>query len=134
MFEKTLEDKFKKIFGVKKVTYDQPSDLKEQECIFIEVEDSKNQIKDGRVCMMITGKAVMFGNAEKLPFGFFSKAIKQADSSDTTDVFFHELETNTRFYRNLVQRGFSFVYFFNSQYDPKIGSITSVAVSITDEE
>lgn len=134
MFEKTLEEKFKKIFGVKKVTFDQPSDLKEQECIFIEVEDSKNNIKDGRVTMMISGNGSMFGVSEKLPFGFFSKAIKQADSDDTHDIFFHQLETNTRYYRNLVQRGFSFVYFFNSQYDPKIGSITSVTVSITDEE
>lgn len=133
MFEKELSDKFKKILGVKKVTYDQPSDLKEQECVFLEIEKSNNVIKDGRVSMMITGNGVMFGHAEKIPFGFFSKAIRQADPADTKDLFFYDAESNTRFYRNIVQRGFSFVYFFNSQYDPKIGSITSVETTVTEE-
>lgn len=133
MFEKTLQDKFKKIFGVSKVTYDQPSDSKEQECIFVEIESSKNVIKSGRALAMVTGSGMMFGNAEKLPFGFFSKAIKNADDEDTRDIFFLDLENNSRVFRNIVQRGFSFIYFFDSQYDPKVGSITSVDITVTEE-
>ena len=76
---------------------------------------------------------MMFGNAEKLPFGFFSKAIKNADDEDTRDLFFFDLENNSRVFRNIVQRGFSFVYFFDSQYDPKVGSITSVDITVTEE-
>jgi hypothetical protein len=133
VFEKELADKFKKIFEVTKVTYDQPSDLKEQECIFIEIEDCKNSIKDGRALAKVTGNGIMFGNGDKLPFGFFSKAIKKAEPALKDDLFFFDIESNTKFYRNIVQRGFSFVYFFNSQYDPEIGSIESVEITVTEE-
>lgn len=126
MFEHELSEKFKRIFGVKKVTFDQPSDSQEQECLFIEVENSWNTIKDDKAIARVTGNCIMFGNAEKLPFGFYSKRIKQADYNDTKDLFFFDIEANTRRYQNIVQRGFSFVYFFNSQYDPEHGTITSI--------
>lgn len=133
MFEKELESKLKKIFGVKKVTYDQPSDTREQECLFLEVEVPNNSIKDGRALARVTGKATMFGSAEKLHFGFFSKAIRQASIDDTRPFFFSDIEANTKFYQNIVQRSFSFVYFFTTQYDPKIGTLTSVEITVTEE-
>ncbi len=83
MFEKSLQDNFKKIFDVKKVTYNQPSDSKEQDCIFIEVETSTNTIKDGRSLAKVMGKGTMTANADKMPFGFFSKAIRNADKNIT---------------------------------------------------
>ncbi len=129
MFESTLEEKLKRIFDVKKVTFAEPGESAEQECIFIGVEHSTNAIKDKRAKAKVTGTISMFGNADKLPFGFFSKRIAQADASDTVDLFFHDFESNTRRYQNLVQRACSFVYFFDSQYDPDTGTITSIDLS-----
>lgn len=126
MFEKDLEDKFKRIFGVNKVTLDLPSDSQEQDTLFIEVEEAVNTIKDGRARARITGNATIFGMALKVPFGFFSKAIAEADHDDVKDLFFFDFEKNTRRFRNIVQRQVSFIYFFDSQYDPEDGSITSV--------
>ena len=130
MFETELKEKFQKIFELKKVTFDAPGESNEQDCLFIEVEHSKNVIKDGVVKAMVSGNCLMYSQNEKLPFGFFSKAIKQADQSLTKDLFFYEIESNNQRYRNLIKRGFSFVYFFSSQYDPKIGSITSVETNV----
>lgn len=130
MFEKALEDKFKKIFELKKVSYDEPGDAREQECLFIEVETSRNQIKDGRQKARVTGSAVMFGPNDKIPFGFFSKKIKQADPDDTRALFFFDIEVNTRRYQNIVQRGFSFVYFFDAQYDPDVGEIEEIEMDV----
>lgn len=133
MFEEKLAEKFKKIFKVAKVTYDQPApEANEQDCIFIEIENAKNTIKDGREKSMVTGNGVIVAQSDKVPFGFFSKSIKEADPELTKDIFFFDLEVNTRRYRNLVQRAFSFVYFFDGQYDPETGSITSVV--FIDEE
>lgn len=128
MFEKELEEKLKAIFKLKKVSYSQPSNAKEQETLFIEIENAKNSIKDGRVVSMITGHAVVFGNSDKLPFGYFSKCIKQADPSLTKELFFFDIENNSRIYQNIVERSFGFIYFFSGQYDPDIGSITSVLI------
>ena len=77
---------------------------------FVEIESSKSVIKSGRALAMVTGSGMMFGNAEKLP-RIFSKAIKNADDDDTRDIFFFDLENNSKVFRNIVQRGFSFIYF-----------------------
>jgi hypothetical protein len=130
MFEKSLADKFQKIFEVARVTYDQPApDDREQDVLFVEVHDSKNQIKDGKAQAKVTGKAFMFSESSKLPFGYFSKAIKE-HAADTKDLFFYEIEENTKLHQNIQQRGFSFIYFFNSQYDPDLGTLNSLELDI----
>lgn len=132
MFEKQLENQLKAIFGVKKVTYDTPGETAEQDCLFVEVENSWNTFKDGRSLSKVTGNAVLFAQNDKVSFGFFSKAIAKASPSLTRNFAFFDFEENTKRFRNLVQRSFSFVYFFDSQYDPETGSITSV--NFTTEE
>lgn len=129
MFEDQLAEKFKKIFDVKKVSYDEPGESAEQECLFIEVENSHNVIKDDRAKAMVTGNAVIFSTAGKLPFGYFSKKIQESDPEDTRDIMFFDFESNTRRFRDKVQRGFSFIYFFDSQYNPARGSITSIEIT-----
>ncbi len=131
MFEKTLADKFTTVFQPTWVRYDQPGESHEQDVLFIEVDNCKSTFKDGRIFCKITGKASMFSQAEKLPFAYFSKAIAQ-HPDETKDLFFYDFEENTRLFQNIVQRGFSFVYLFNSQYDPATGSITTITLSEVD--
>lgn len=127
---KTLEDtliaSFKAIFDVKKVVFDTPGDSQEQDCIFIEVETSRNTFKDGRAISKVTGNMIMFGPNDKLTLGFFSRAIDKAKPTLTKPLFFFDFEENTKRIRNIVQRSVSFVYFFDSQYDPDTGKIESV--------
>lgn len=134
MFEKELADKFKAIFKCKDVTYDEPGikpdAAREQEVLFVEVENPKFTFKDGGVRAMVTGKAVMYGRNDALTFGYFAKGIAEAPASLTKDLFFKDMEGNARRFRDIVERGFSFTYFFNSQYDPAIGTITSVDINI----
>lgn len=124
-----MEAKLKRIFKVNKVTYNEPGDSQEQDCLFVNVENALNKIKRPKATSKVTGSVVMFANNEKLPFGYFSKCISEADYDDVKDFHFSEIEDNTRRYQNIVQRGFSFVYFFSGQYDPKVGSITSVILT-----
>lgn len=130
MFKKELQEKFEKIFGVSKVTFDSPGESEEQGCLFISIESVKNSFKDKRNVAIINGSASMTAPGEKLPFGFFSKSIISADPELTKALFFFDIETNSQRIRDLIQRGFSFQYFFNGQYDPSIGTITSVITSV----
>jgi hypothetical protein len=57
------------------------------------------------------------------------KFIRLADPEDTKDLFFFDMETNAGYFRNLTERSLSFVYFFSGQYDPSLGSITSIEIS-----
>jgi hypothetical protein len=126
VYEQELAQKFKRIFGVEKVTYDLAGETQEQDTLFIEIEDSRNVVKDSKVHSYITGNAVIYGMSSKLPFAFFSKQIAEADLADTKDLYFFDFEKNTRRFRNIVARQVSFIYFFSGQYDPDDGTITSV--------
>lgn len=140
MFEKALAEKFKRIFDLKtsldlsKIKFSDVGYSGEQDCVFVEVTSSKNQIKTGREIAMITAVAKVFANADKLPFGYFSKRIAAAQPIDVNDIFFYNFEDNTNLFGPVVQRNFSFVYFFDSQYNPALGKIESVAVTVTTGE
>lgn len=130
MFEKELIQKFQRIFGIEAVTFDQPGSSQEQEKIFVEVDLAESRISPPMARARVTGTATMFGNAEKLPFGFFAKRINAASPEDTKDLFFSDIEGNTKIMGNLVQRSFSFIYFFRGQYDPDQGKIESVTLTV----
>lgn len=136
MFEKQLSEIMQNIFKVKKVSYDAVPEgadaekVREQECLFLRIENAPLSFADGIARAKVTGTAVLIGRAEKVPFGFFSQAIMGAPKDLTKDLFFFDLESNQQQYRDIVQRSFSFIYLFRSQYDPAIGSITSVTLNV----
>lgn len=127
MFEKALAEKFKTIFDFKKVRYDRPSEeTPEQQTLFVQIDESRAIIKSKKQLTRVAGQATVFAEAEQLPFGYFAKRIAKADTDLTKDLFFFEVDQNTRQFVNIVQRSFSFVFFFNSQYDPDVGIINEV--------
>lgn len=125
MFEKVLKDRLERIFKLGKVTYDQPSDSKEQEAIFVDVKTSASKLIDARQIAKVEGQLICFANAEKMPFGYFAKCISSADPSDTKSLFFGP-EQNIGVIGNIAERKLDFTFLFDSQYDPAIGTITSV--------
>lgn len=130
MFKKSLEEKLRLLFKIKKVTFDQPGESNEQECIFVSVENPRIRFKDGRVSARVSGTILIQGNSERLPFGFMSKAYQEANEAVKKDIAFFNSEANEKYYRNLVQRTCEFVYFFSTQYDPSMGTIDSVDITI----
>lgn len=129
MFKKAMSTSLQNIFDLEKVSFDTPSDSKEQDCIFVEIQSSKNQIKDGTEVAKVMGKLVVFANMDKLPYGYFSKKIKAANASDTKPFYFYDFEESSGVFLNIIQMSLSFVYFFNSQYDPAMGTITSINIT-----
>lgn len=130
MFEKELAEKMKAIFKVKAVTFDAPGDSREQEKLFIQVEEPRFRITDKKARAMVTGRATLFGRNDSLTFGFFSSAIAIAKNDLTKDLIFRDFETNTQRFRDIVERGFSFTYFFSTQHDPAVGNMAGVDINI----
>lgn len=133
MFEKELSDKLKRIFDLEKVTYHASSDSQEQECIFIKVQSSKNHVSDGRFRGRVTGQVNVFGNIDKLPYGYFSKKIAESKIADVKDFLFYDFEENVETIDNICQRTLSFIYLFDMQYNPNLGELTSIVDEITME-
>lgn len=128
MFEKALEENLRGIFHVKKITFDAPSESNEQDVLFVQIAVSNSTIKDGAQIARVTGTLQMFSQNTKLPYGFFAKKLKEAKVSWTKPFFFFDFEENSNRYRDICERTASFVYFFNSQYDPDLGTINSITL------
>ncbi len=129
MFEATLEAQLKRIFKLEKVTFDTPGESQEQEGLFVAVKTAKTRIRDGREIALVQGTLHIFANAEKLKYGYFSKSLDQARPADTKKLFFFNFEENLGTRGNICERSLDFLYFFDGQYDPALGSITSVDLS-----
>ncbi len=134
MFENQLKEDLKLIFKPEKVTYQQPSNLKEQSVLFVNVEQPQATFRDKIARFKVTGKCTMFGDSEKLTFGYFAKCISGASKELNSRFHFSEIDLNTKYYQNLVQRDFSFVYFYETEYDPDTGLITSIVFETVTED
>jgi hypothetical protein len=124
--EQALKTCFEKIFDFKKVTFDHMGESQEQNCLFVEVENSTNRVKDGKFVSKVTGIAKVFAPNDKLPIGYFNQKIAMALSVYTKDLFFYEVDSSAQTFGNIVMRSFRFVYFFNSQFNPATGTITDI--------
>lgn len=136
MFRKSLEASLKNIFDLPKVTYDQPSEEREQDCIFVSITDVKTTFKelDKKALCRATGELTVYAQNNKLPFGFFQKKIKSAQNSDTINFFFYNVEENLKYFGNLVERKCNFIYFYSTQYDPDVDLIESVELDVEYDE
>lgn len=132
MFKKSLEDKLKRIFDFDAVEYDIPDEAQEQEKVFIQVDKCRSTIKEGIQIADVTGMIRVFANTDKLPYGYFHKRLRDAAISDTKDLFFYNFEENEGQFRNITERTFGFRYFYNSQYDPEMGTITSIETEVNE--
>lgn len=140
MFRKDLERRFKLIFGFKKVTFSSPSDdptigTFEQDSCFVEVSDCKSNTGFGRAQAKVEGTLRTFTQDDKMPYGFFNKAIQQASAELKAQLFFYEVDTNVASsparIQNIHERRTRFVFLYSEQYDPDQGEITSLELEET---
>lgn len=132
--ETQLKEDLAIVFKPQKVTFGQPSDIKEQQVLFINIEETKTTFKKKKKRYRIEGKATMFAQSDKMPADYFGTCIMESPKAINARFFFSEIDANTKYYQNLVQRDVSFIYFYETQYDPETGLITSVTVETTTED
>jgi hypothetical protein len=132
MFEASLEGQLKRIFRAKKVTFDKPGESQEQEGLFVDIQKAKTKIRDGKEIALVQGTIHVFARADKLKYGFFAKALNEAKPADTKQLFFFNFEENKGTYQDICERSLDFIYFFDGQYDPALGSITSIELSVAE--
>lgn len=132
MFEKSLADTLKKIFDLSKVEYALPSESQEHDCIFISIQSAKSNVRDGKFVSKVTGKITVFCNFDRLPYGYFQKKIAAADKSLTENLFFYDIEENSGLPGRVAERTMSFIYLFNSSYNPAqdISAVTIAQINV----
>jgi len=126
VFEAELKTTLKRIFDLPKVTYDAPSEAMEQETLFVDIEKATCDIVEKRARARVNGMGFIFGNADKLPYGYFAKQIAKASKFDLNKFFFFETDKSDPTQNNIVRRSFKFVFFYDSQYNPNLGMITDI--------
>lgn len=128
MFREQLKDELKQIFDFPKVSFDTPSEDREQEVLFVQIDVARNNVKDTSVKSRVEGRLLVYANSDKFPFGYLEKQIQAADPSLTKNFFFYDITGNAGTLGNIAERTASFIYFYSGQYDPNKGSITSVTI------
>jgi hypothetical protein len=130
VFNKTLLEKFERIFQFKKTTFDAPSDSFEQDTLFIEVDKATTRVSDGKLSSRIDGTLIVYSQANKLPFGYFNKAIAKGKLEDVRDLFFFDIDvdvaSSTARLQNIHERRTRFVYLHKEQYDPNKGQLNTL--------
>ncbi len=130
-----MERRLKSIFKFEKVSFNAPSkEAAEQDCMFVEIDPARPRPygKD-KISCKVSGILVVYSQSDRLPFGFFSKAIEQADPDDTRPFIFSTeidvAESQSR-YQNIHERHLGFIFLYDTQYDPDRGSLTSINLSL----
>lgn len=132
--ETQLKEDLAVVFKPIKISFGQPSDIKEQECLFINIEETQVRFKKKLKRYRVEGKCLMFAQADKMPVDYFATHIFEMPKALQARFFFSEIDANTKYYQNLVQRDVSFVYFYETEYDPNTGTIESVEVETITED
>lgn len=135
MFRSELQKRLKEIFGVKKTTLLAPDyEAPEQDTLFVEIAETKTRPhgKDRCACKT-SGRLVMFSQAERITFGFFSKAIERATAEAKDGLFFgpeFDVPDSPARRQNLHERQVPFTFLFDTQYDPDRGELESMNTSL----
>ena len=141
MFKADLKARMQRIFQLGKTTYNAPSmEAPEQDTLFIDITEVRPRMANaggGRQTAKVVGAVVVFSQAERTPFGFFSKRVEQADAADTANLFFQsevDIPNSPARIVNLHERRVPFVFLYVSQYDPSRGELTSITLSLETED
>lgn len=122
-----MAEKISKIFGVKKVTFNEPGESYEQDCIFLTVQSCQSRTGKGRATARVSGSMTIFSQLDKLPYGFFNKRVQNADPELTRDFFFFDIDVDAlnspARLQGIAERRAGFVYYYAAQYDPNHGEL-----------
>lgn len=130
MFRAELQAKLSRIFGLKKTTYDAPSDSFEQDTLFIDIQECRSNASQGKITAQVRGTLTVYSQQNKLPFGFFNKRIGQAKFEDTKNIFFSDIDTDVASSpartQNISERRCGFLFLYSAQHDPSQGTLNQL--------
>jgi hypothetical protein len=133
VFKKELLEKLEVIFGIKKTTYEAPSEQFEQDTLFIGIGNCSGRVSGKFATFKIAGNLTMYSQNEKLPYGFFQRMIEKAPYEATKDFYFmnfdNDIDSSPARMVNIHERRCDFIYLFKAQVDPNKGLLTSLNIS-----
>lgn len=137
MFKNDLRRRFESIFGMK-ATFNIQSEENEQDTMFINIDICRPRISSrdgGRETAKVIGSIIVTSQDSKFPYGFMTKCIEKADPDLTRSIFFYDVDAvvQNEGMVNIHERSTSFVFLYDSQYDPSKGELTSLDTNISFE-
>ncbi len=132
MFRTEMKEKLREIFGLAKVSYDEPGESFEQDTLFIQIQECQSRTGQGRATAKVRGSLVVYSQNNKLAFGYFNKRLQNAKPELVKDFFFYDIDVDAlnspARLLNISERRASFVYLYSSQYDPNQGLLNELVI------
>lgn len=140
MFRNDLLRRLEKIFGLKKTVYWKASESHEQDTLFVTVLDARPRMSSGqggRETAVVNGLITVYSQDNRLPYGFFSKAIERAAADVVKPFFFFDIDVDLQNsparQHNIHERQASFVFLYDAQYDPNRGELSQLTLEVDDD-
>lgn len=119
-------------------TFNIQSDEDEQDRIFIEVTLCRPRVSGrdgGRENAKVIGDLIVTSQDQKFSYGYFTKCIEKANPELTRPLFFYDVDAvvSSEGVMNVHERRTSFVFLYDSQFDPDKGEMTSLDTTINFE-
>ena len=128
MFKKTLEDNLINIFGIRRVSFAEPSSENEQNVLFINIASCKTSFSANKIYFDVRGQITLYAVNEKLPFGYFQRKIELSKKEHSEKLFFYNIEENLQYggQVGLTERSASFVFSYSTDFNPNKGLINDI--------
>lgn len=136
MFKSTLEAKLKKVFGINQIIFDAFQLGKEQEALFVDIDNAKDYTTEGNIDMLVLGRLSISGPTGKFKYGWVRKKFETANKTDTADLFLGRDELPIKFMQNnneFIKYEVEFVYRFKESFNPKSDKIGSAEIKLQEE-
>lgn len=137
MFKSDCELRLKNIFGINRIIFDAYSAGKEQEAIFVDIDDIYDYAVEGDISLIVIGRLEICGPAVKMQYGWIRKKIETAKLSDTDTFIFGRKEIPIKFTQNnneFVKYSVDFVYRFFENFNPKNAKITGATINLEEDQ
>lgn len=132
MFRKDLEAKLKNIFGVKTVLFDSFELGKEQDALFVDIDNARDYITAGNRGMIVDGRISICGLADKNKYGWLHTKIEMAKRADINAIWFGRNESPIKFSHNnndYVKYDIDFIYSWRTEFNAVKDKIESAVIN-----
>lgn len=136
MFRADLEARLKKIFGANKIIFDSFNLGKEQEALFVDIDNARDYIITGGRGVLVDGRISICGPADKHKYGWMHSKIEMARKTETETFIFGRNETQIKFQHNnneFIKYDIDFIYRYKVDFNPISAKIESAEINSQEE-
>lgn len=133
MFKKDIEKRLFDIFGLDRIIFDAFNLGKEQEALFVDIDNIKDYVQAGKMCFIVDGRIAICAISEKHKYGWVHGRIELADFKVKAPFIFGRDESQIKFSHNnndYTKYEVPFTYMYSCEFNKIKDFIESAEINL----